>query len=50
MVYIHGGFLAFGSSYSNKLNWMKAKPSARLAAGKLRFELGDNLTRAPREM
>lgn len=44
MVYIHGGFLSFGSSGSGRpradqadqVNWMKAKPSGRLASGELR--------------
>lgn len=34
MVYIHGGFLSFGSS-SGQLSWMKARPSGRLATGKI---------------
>lgn len=36
MVYIHGGFLAHGSSGSSEgqVNWMKARPSGQLASGK----------------
>lgn len=42
MVYIHGGFLVFGSKGADEsgdspdvVNWMKARPSGQLAAGKL---------------
>lgn len=36
MVYIHGGFLAHGSSGQGapQVNWLRSRPSARLAAGK----------------
>lgn len=33
MVYIHGGFLAYGSSGQGQVNWMKARPSGQLASG-----------------
>lgn len=51
MVYIHGGFLTYGSSGSSpineeereeeedeqeQINWLKAKPNAKLASGKYR--------------
>lgn len=39
MVYIHGGFLVFGSNGAEQasgrapVNWMKARPSGQLASG-----------------
>lgn len=34
LVYIHGGFLAHGSSGQGQVNWLSARPSAQLASGK----------------
>jgi hypothetical protein len=40
MVYIHGGFLVFGSNgaepAASQANWMRARPSGQLASGEFR--------------
>jgi hypothetical protein len=43
MVYIHGGFLVFGSNGAEpqasrrQVNWMSARPSGQLASGEFRL-------------